>query len=311
MAKYLVTGGCGFIGSHLADALLAAGHAVRILDDLSTGRLANAPEAAELMIGDAADPIVAFRALGGVDACFHLAAVASVERANQHWLQTHRVNLSATIALLEAAKAHGKLPFVYASSAAVYGDNQDVPLAETATTRPLTAYGADKLGCEQHARVAGVVHGVPTAGLRFFNVYGARQDPKSPYSGVISILCDRMAAGQGVTIFGDGGQERDFIHVSDVVARLIQAMAAADCSAPVFNVCTGEPTTIATLAEVIANVLGVAPGIGYGAARTGDIRRSLGDPRHTTAMLGARRVLSLAEGLALTAAPAREAVRAA
>lgn len=310
MAKYLVTGGCGFIGSHLADALLAAGCQVRILDDLSTGRLSNAPSAAELMIGDASDPLVSFRALEGMDGCFHLAAVASVERANQHWFQTHRVNLSATIALLEASKAHGRLPMVYASSAAVYGDNQDVPLTEQAATRPLTAYGADKLGCEQHARVAGGVHGVPTTGLRFFNVYGDRQDPKSPYSGVISIFCDRLAAGQGVTIFGDGGQERDFIHVSDVVARLMQAMDNVSVTAPVFNVCTGKPTVIGDLAHIIADVLGVRPEIGHGPARDGDIRRSLGDPAYADAALGARQPKPLSEGLAVTIrpqAPARAA----
>jgi len=300
MANYLVTGGCGFIGSHLADALLAAGHKVRIVDDLSTGRLANAPEAAELMIGDVSDPIVAFRALREMDGCFHLAAVASVERANQHWLQTHRVNLSATIALLEASKAHGQIPFVYASSAAVYGDNPNTPLVEAAETRPLTAYGADKLGCELHARVAGGVHGVPTAGLRFFNVYGERQDPKSPYSGVISIFCDRMAAGQGVTVFGDGGQERDFVHVSDVVARLMQAMAAVDLSAPVFNVCTGRPTTILDLAQTIGDVLNVDAEIAFGPPRAGDIRRSLGDPTYAQRRLGRHDTLPLEEGLALT-----------
>ncbi|MGZ0188035.1 MAG: NAD-dependent epimerase/dehydratase family protein [Alphaproteobacteria bacterium] len=300
MAKYLVTGGCGFIGSHLADALLEAGHDVRILDDLSTGKLHNAPPAAELTIGDASDPMIAFRAMAGMDACFHLAAVASVERANDHWFQTHRINLSATIGLMEAAKAHGQLPFVYASSAAVYGDNPATPLQETAETRPLTAYGADKFGCELHARVAGGVHAVPTAGLRFFNVYGARQDPKSPYSGVISIFCDRLAAGLPITIFGDGGQERDFIHVSDVVRRLIDAMAAVNIAAPVFNVCTGRPTTVAGLAEIIGSTLGMTPEISHGPERISDIRRSLGDPSHATSVLGALATMTLVDGLART-----------
>ncbi len=298
MAKYLVTGGCGFIGSHLADALVDAGHTVHILDDLSTGRLDNAPPEAEIRIGDVADPLVALNALEGMDGCYHLAAVASVERANLHWLQTHRINLSATVGLFEAAKELGRLPVVYASSAAVYGSNQDTPLKESAETKPLTAYGADKLGCEQHARVAGGVHGIPTAGLRFFNVYGPRQDPKSPYSGVISIFCDRIAAGQPVTVFGDGGQERDFVHVSNVVERLQQAMANTSVEAPVYNVCTGRPTTVRQLPEIIGKILGKRPDVRSGPPRDGDIRRSLGDPAHANALLGAATPLTLAEGLA-------------
>lgn len=300
LATYLVTGGCGFIGSHLADALIAQGHDVRILDDLSTGKIENAPQEAELIVGDAADPVTAFRALATVDGCFHLAAVASVERATEHWLQTHHVNLSATIALLEAAKEHGRIPMVYASSAAVYGDNAATPLAECAEARPLTAYGADKLGCELHARVAGGVHGVPTTGLRFFNVYGARQDPKSPYSGVISIFCDRMASGEGVTVFGDGQQTRDFIHVSDVVERLMQAMAAVDVRAPVFNVCTGRPTSILDLAGVIANALDCRPKLAFGPERPGDIRQSLGDPSMANAVFGRLEMLTLDVGISMT-----------
>ena len=312
MAKYLVTGGCGFIGSHLADALLAEGHKVRIVDDLSTGRLQNAPKAAELMIGDVSDPLVAFRAMSGVNGCFHLAAVASVERCNMHWLQTHRVNASATVALMEAARVlggnSGGPPFVYASSAAVYGDNDATPLDETAATRPLTAYGADKLSSEQHARVAGHVHGVPTAGLRFFNVYGSRQDPKSPYSGVISIFADRLSNGQGITIFGDGTQVRDFVHVSDVVARLKQAMWAANRGAPVFNVCTGNGVSILELAAKIGHAVGAAPEIAFGPKRAGDIMRSLGDPSRANTALGARSMLSLSDGLALTLKAPRAAV---
>jgi len=165
VARYLVTGGCGFIGSHLADALVAAGHGVRILDDLSTGKRANAPAAAEIVVGDVDDPPTVARVAAGVDGIFHLAAIASVARSNEDWIGTHRVNLSGSIAVFEAsrsAKGGRPVPVVYASSAAVYGDNDAVPLGEDARLRPLTAYGADKLGSELHARVAGHVHGVAT-----------------------------------------------------------------------------------------------------------------------------------------------------
>ena len=249
MGFYLVTGGCGFIGSHLVDALAYAGHRVRVLDDLSTGKVENVSVPVELLVGDAGDRETVARAMAGVDGCFHLAAVASVVRANEDWCGTHRANLTATVNVMDAARSvRCQVPVVYASSAAVYGDNPAVPLDEDATTRPLTAYGADKLGCELHARVAGQVHGVPTSGLRFFNVYGPRQDPSSPYSGVISIFADRMARGEGITVFGDGMQERDFVYVGDVVRHLIAGMEHADTDAAVYNVCTGRATTILELA---------------------------------------------------------------
>src|SRR5581483_1856399 len=171
MASYLVTGGCGFIGSHLADALLARGHAVRILDDLSTGQRKNAPAKAEVVIGDVADPAVVLRAMRGMAGCFHLAAIPSVQRSIDAWLATHRVNLGGTINVLDAARAAGGVPVVYASSAAVYGDLASLPLAESAAPAPLSPYGADKAASELQARAAFHVHGVPSTGLRFFNVF--------------------------------------------------------------------------------------------------------------------------------------------
>lgn len=302
MPTYLVTGGCGFIGSHLADALLAEGHAVRILDDLSSGKRANKPDAAELIVGDVADAAVVEAAMRGVDGCFHLAAIASVERGNQDWLGTHRVNLTGTITVMDAARRAGPVPVVYASSAAVYGDNPALPLNEDATPLPLSAYGADKLGCELHARVAGLVHAVPTTGLRFFNVYGPRQDPASPYSGVISIFCDRLRAGRGVTVFGDGEQTRDFVFVADVVRALLAAMRAVSRQARVFNVCTGRATSVTDLARATAEVLGVGPAIGFGPARPGDIRASLGDPSAAREGLGFAAETMLRDGLGRTLA---------
>src|SRR5580658_7797789 len=225
MALYLVTGGAGFIGSHLCDALLARGDKVRVLDDLSTGRRANLPSQAGLIVGDIADPETALAATDGIDGCFHLAAIASVERGINDWLGTNRVNLSGTISIFDAIRRHGtKAPVVYASSAAVYGDCRTIPIPETAECRPLSAYGADKRGCELHAVTATHVHGIPTTGLRFFNVYGPRQDPKSPYSGVISIFCERIRNEMPVDVLGDGAQTRDFVHVSDVVTALMAGM---------------------------------------------------------------------------------------
>jgi UDP-glucose 4-epimerase len=318
VASFLVTGGCGFIGSHLADALVGAGHRVRILDDLSSGRLENTPAGAARVRGDVADAVLVERVLAGMDGCFHLAAVASVERGHREWLACHRTNLTGTIAVLDRARtARGgrPTPVVYASSAAVYGDNPALPLTEDAAPRPLSAYGADKLGCELHARVAASVHGVPATGLRFFNVYGPRQDPRSPYSGVISIFCDRLAAGRDITVFGDGGQTRDFVYVGDVVAALLAAMAAlagdGARAAGVYNVCTGRATTIAALAETIGRLRRVEPRIAHAPARAGDIRASLGNPGRLATALGIFAETRLADGLARTMGLAKAADRAA
>ena len=189
------------------------------------------------------------------------------------------------------------MPVVYASSAAVYGDAADLPIAEDTPTRPLSAYGANKLGCELHARVGGATHGLPTLGLRFFNVFGPRQDPLSPYSGVISIFCDRLVRGEAVTIFGDGGQTRDFVHVSDVVAALLAGLDAASTAAPVLNVCTGRGTSVAELLLAVAQVCGVAPDVRQGPPRLGEIRHSIGSPERAQAMLGVAARMTLQAGL--------------
>lgn len=296
MSLYLVTGGCGFIGSHLCDALVRDGHRVRVLDDLSTGRVENLPPNVDLVRGCVTDPAAVQRAVSGIDGCFHLAAIASVERARVDWLHTHAVNLGGTIRLL-AAIAGSRVPFVYASSAAVYGDCADLPLREDAPTRPLSAYGADKLGCESHARAATFVHGIPTTGLRFFNVYGDRQDPSSPYSGVISIFAERIGRGAPVTVFGDGCQSRDFIAVADVVGALTAAMRHRLPDAPVFNVCTSRSTTVLDLASILGAMTGRPPAIEHHAARSGEIRASLGDNGAAMRSLGLPTPIGLREGL--------------
>lgn len=295
--RIAVTGGCGFIGSHLVDALVRRGDEVVVLDDLSTGRRSNLPPEAELLVGDVAEPEAVRRAIDGASGVFHLAAVASVQRCNEAWRDSHRVNLTGTITVLEAARDAGRIPVVYASSAAVYGDNSNTPLRETEHARPLTAYGVDKYGSELHAGVAGLIHRLPSFGFRFFNVFGPRQDPSSPYSGVISIFADRMANGQDIVIHGDGGQTRDFVYVADVVAHLLAGMSAAATDAPVANVCTGRQTSIRQLADVLSELIDYRGTITHGASRAGDIRTSVGDPTFATATLGVEASVGLEEGL--------------
>lgn len=300
MACYLVTGGCGFIGSHLVERLLASGHEVRVLDDLSTGKRENLAESVPVTVGNVSDPAAVNAAMYGVNGCFHLAAVASVDRSREAWLETHSVNLSGTIAVFDAARRarrDGPVPVVYASSAAVYGDNPNTPLTEDAATRPLSAYGADKLGCELHARVADGVHGVLNTGFRFFNVFGPRQDPKSPYSGVISIFTGRIARGEPITVNGDGEQVRDFVYVKDLVRYLTAAMEQPRPGAPVYNVCTGTPTSVNRLAEVLSTVAGKPLDRHTGPARPGDIRLSIGDPSRLVAAFGMACETSLEDGL--------------
>ena len=307
MAHYLVTGGCGFIGSHLADRLIADGHKVTILDDLSTGSLANKPVLARLVVGDVADPDAVREAMdlngNGVDGVFHLAAVASVQRSRELWAETHRTNLSGTITIFEAARTarNGQpVPVVYASSAAVYGDNTATPLREDAATRPLSAYGADKLGCELHARVAWEIHGVPTVGFRFINVYGPRQDPGSPYSGVISIFARRVSRGEDVTIYGDGQQVRDFVFVGDVVRFLARAMETGPKGSEVFNLCTGRPTSLLMLLDVLQELCGSRVQRHHQPARAGDIRVSIGDPARLRSSFGDGARVGLLQGLSAT-----------
>jgi UDP-glucose 4-epimerase len=296
MGTVLITGGCGFIGSTLAAALVQRGEQVRILDDLSTGRLERAPPEADVFIGSVTDVALVEHVMDGVDGCFHLAAVASVPRCQEDWTGTSAINLGGTVAVLSAAR-RASTPVVYASSAAVYGANPDVPLAEDAAAKPLSAYGADKLASELHARVATLTQGVPTAGFRFFNVYGAGQDPSSPYSGVISIFCDRLRAGRPITVHGDGSQVRDFVHVDDVVAFLIAAMEHPAARPEVFNVCRGEGTSILDLAVTVAEVLGVVPDIRHGPVRSGDIPASIGNPGAAARRFGRVPQTNLQDGL--------------
>jgi UDP-glucose 4-epimerase len=297
-AIFLVTGGAGFIGSHLCDALLARGDTVRVLDNLSTGRRSNLPAGVALIEGDVTDPATVTAAMDGVDGCFHLAAIASVEKGITDWLGTHHTNITGAITVFDAIRRQrSRIPVVYASSAAVYGDAVTIPIAETAPCIPLSAYGADKYACELHARVASHVHHIPTVGLRFFNVHGPRQDPESPYSGVISIFCARIAAGLPIAIFGDGRQTRDFVYVTDVVAALLAGIALRPANAPVFNICTGVPTSIEALAHLVADLAGKPLNARNQPPRAGEIRHSLGVPTLARSILGLSAQVPLRTGL--------------
>jgi UDP-glucose 4-epimerase len=303
MARYLVTGGAGFLGSHLGEDLVAKGHAVRVLDDLSNASRRNVLPQAEFIEGDVTDRRIVRRAFEDIDGCFHLAAIASVERCHREWLRNHQVNLTGTINVFDAARrlrSRPAIPVVYASTAAVYGDGGSLPVSESHPVAPLSAYGADKAACEFHARVAGGVYDVPTAGLRLFNLYGPRQDPTSPYSGVITIFIERLRRGLPIEIFGDGEQVRDFTYVGDAVAALQRAMCAASTEAQVFNVCTGIRTSVRALAESIADVCGTRLVAHYSSPRRGEVRVSVGDPSLAAEALEFRARTRLADGLAET-----------
>ncbi len=300
---FLITGGCGFIGSHLAETLVARGHVVRVLDNLSHGRMENLPRGVEFIEGDVADPMVLRRAIHDVDGCFHLAAISSVMECHSRWLEAHRTNLTGTINVFDAARRarpNMPVPVVYASSAAIYGNQGEEPLDESLTPHPVSSFGADKAGCELHAHIATSAHGVPAAGLRFFNVFGPRQSAHSSFSGVVPYFCRRLSEGRGVTIFGDGAQTRDFVYVSDAVTALIEAMAHLPLEGEVYNVCTGHGVSISQLARIVAGILGVEPKIFFEPARPGDVRHSTGNPEHARARLGFVAETDLETGLRLT-----------
>ena len=296
MASFLVTGGCGFIGSHLVDRLLSKGHEVRILDNLSRGSEAYVPADAALVVGDVTDGDTVTAAMHGIDGCFHLAAVSASCRTRADWPGSHQVNLSGSVNVFDAARER-RVPVVYASSSAVYGDNADMPLREHASLRPQTAYGADKLGNELHARVASLVYGVPTVGLRLFNVYGPRRNPADPCAGVVPRLMDNVLHDRPIKVHGDGEQIRDFVYVTDVVSFFEHAMAKAASQPTVFNVCSGRATSIKQLAHLLRSITGRQVSVEYAAARPGDIRASVGDPARSRDVLGVRTEIVIADGL--------------
>lgn len=293
---YLVTGGAGFIGSHLVERLCIEGHTVTVLDDLSTGKRENLPDNVIFFQGSICNQALVHELMSSVDTCFHLAAIASVPKSHDAWYASHQVNVGGSVNLLEAAKKH-KVPFIYASSSAVYGNNTALPLIESTTTQALSAYAIDKLATEGHARIASTLFQIPTVGLRFFNVFGPRQDPSSPYSGVISIFFEKMRTQKSMTIFGNGLQTRDFIYVHDVVRALLLAEKQAKNQAKVVNICTGKATSLLTLHEILQKLTHTQLTLSFSPEREGDIKHSYGDPSFANKLLKFKAEIALEKGL--------------
>jgi UDP-glucose 4-epimerase len=305
----IVTGGAGFIGSHTVDHLLETGHRVVVLDNFSTGKRANLARwvdhpALHVIEHDVAHGIFAplaaiTRDHGPVAKIVHLAAQVSVVRSVQNPLHDMQVNYGGTLHVLEYARAHAVRKVVFASSAAIYGDVTEMPVDEAATCRPVSPYGIHKLSSEYALDYYATVHGVPCAALRFFNVYGPRQDPSSPYSGVISIFSDRARASKPLVIFGDGAQTRDFVYVGDVVRAIAAALAFAGPFV-VANVGTGTELTVLELARTIVELCGTRVAIDHAPARAGEILRSRARVDRLRDALGVVATTALADGLRAT-----------
>lgn len=298
MARYLVTGGCGFIGSPLVKTLLEDGHQVRILDDLSTGKIENVSRKCEVVVGDVTDCDLVDECMKDIDACYHLAAIDRYLDSSVNLMRMHQVNQTGTINVFGACRKN-KTPVVYASSSAVYGDNAAMPLKETSELRPSTFYGADKLASESYARVASLVYGVPTTGMRLFNVYGPLQNSVMPCSNVVSVFVKRILNHQHLYVYGDGYQARDFIYVDDVVVFMRLAMENISRAPCVFNVCTGKSTSINQLAKTIMSIAGLNVSVEHDASRKGDIRVSVGDPGYAKKMLSVTVDKTLMDGIRL------------
>ncbi|NWA26510.1 NAD-dependent epimerase/dehydratase family protein [Pseudomonas gingeri] len=274
----LITGGAGFIGSNLAEALLEQGYSLRILDDLSTGKRSNLAldnPRVELIEGDVADAALVVQVMRGCQAVVHLAAVASVQASVEDPVRTHQSNFIGTLNVCEAMRQTGVKRVLFASSAAVYGNNgEGESIAEDTAKSPLTPYASDKLASEQYLDFYRRQHGLEPVIFRLFNVFGPRQDPSSPYSGVISIFCERVLKGLPITIFGDGEQTRDFIYLGDLVQILVQALEAPQVQEGAINVGLNRVTTLKQMLAALGEVVGALPAVTYAPARLGDIRHS-------------------------------------
>lgn len=300
--RFLVTGGAGFIGSHIVEALLRRNHQVRILDNFSTGKRENLPAdqaSLEVLEGDIRESETVVRAVTGVDGVFHEAALISVPRSVEHPGESFEINARGTFNVLEAARRSKVRRVVYASSAAVYGDQTNLPLSETLPLRPLSPYGLDKMYGEQVGALYSSLYGVEGFALRYFNVFGPRQDAKSPYSGVISIFVDSVRSGNPPMIFGDGEQTRDFVYVADVVEANLKAMFAKYEGFRVCNVACGRQTSLNQLFKELLRLTGRSLTATYSPARAGDIRHSLADISLIKRELGYAPAYGLADGLDL------------
>jgi len=300
----LVTGGAGFIGSHIACALLSEGFRVRVVDNLATGRLSNLAHLEgrfEWLEGDLADFAVCRRAALGVHCVFHQAAIPSVPRSVKEPLASHESGPTATINMLEAARLAGVRRFLFAASSSAYGDTIELPKHEEILPMPLSPYAAGKLAGEHYVRVYAQTMGLDGVSLRYFNIFGPRQDPSSPYSGVISIFIKKMSQGQRPTIYGDGTQTRDFTYVANVVAANLAAMRRPEpLGGTVLNVGTGQRISLLDLVAALNAILDTNLPAEFQLERPGDVRDSVASLDRTHQVLGYQPTVSFEEGLRRT-----------
>jgi UDP-glucose 4-epimerase len=298
--RALVTGGAGFIGSHIAHRLLREGYEVVVLDNLSTGsrkNLAAIAERVRLVEGDVRDPATVRDCVAGCEVVFHEAAIVSVPYSVEHPQESHDVNIQGTINVLQAARDAKARRVVFASSAAIYGEEPTLPKVETMCPEPISPYGVEKITGEHYLRTWSKLFGVETVALRYFNVFGPRQDPRSPYSGVISIFVDRILGGRPITFFGDGSQCRDFVYVDNVVDANLLAATRPGVSGRAFNVACGKRTTLGELASLIESAAGRNVERSFAEPRAGDIRESVAEIARARAELGYVPSVDVEEGL--------------
>jgi nucleoside-diphosphate-sugar epimerase len=286
--RFLVTGGAGFIGSHVTEALLARGDEVIVLDNFSTGSEANLCADAETVRGEAGDDALLDRVVPGCEGIFHLAAVSSVQASLDKPRQVHDANLTATLSLLEAARRHNVRRFVFSSSAAVYGDTKGEPAREDMKPNPLSHYAVQKLACEYYCGVYTRIYGLETVCLRYFNIFGPRQRADSPYSGVIARFIDAARNGRPATIFGDGSQTRDLCAVANVVdANLAAAKEPSrDVAGGIFNIGTGNSVSVKEVVDTLAQIFPSMPKPIFAPKRSGEVSRSCADIKLAQVKLG-------------------------
>ena len=304
MATYLVTGGAGFIGSHLVEELVRRGARVRVVDNLCTGKRQNIAHltSVDFVEGDLADLEVARRAVTGVDYVLHQAAIPSVPRSVQDPITSNRANIDASLNILVAARDARVKRLVYAGSSSAYGDTPTMPKIETMPTAPLSPYALQKLVAEQYCQMFTRLYGLETVTIRYFNVFGPRQDPSSPYSGVISLFISALCERRQPTIFGDGEHTRDFTYVANVVDGVLRACTAAGASGEVINVATGGRISLNTLFTTIRDLVAARVEPIYAAPRPGDVKDSQADISKARRILGYEPIVSFEDGLARTVA---------
>jgi nucleoside-diphosphate-sugar epimerase len=317
MARYTVTGGAGFIGSHLTEELLRRGHQVRVADNFSTGKRENIdaavrasgvtlPAALDVVEGDLADLEVARRAVEGSQFVLHQAAIPSVPRSVKDPISSNRANIDGTLSVLVAARDAGVKRVVFAGSSSEYGDTPTLPKHEAMPTNPLSPYALQKVVGEEYLRLFTRLYGLETVSIRYFNVFGPRQDPGSPYSGVISLFIKWLLAGQAPTIYGDGGQTRDFTYVANVVDGVLRACEAPQASGEAINVATEGRVSLNELLAVLQRIIGTNLTATYGPPRVGDVRDSQASIDKARRLLGYAPIVPFEEGLGRTVAWFRE-----